>query len=93
MDKYEAKLVLSHQLARYRARSYQELLSLLDQVEAYDCSSPSGTMYQIEIEVFYDDSPTKDLRVMGAIDDGGGDAFAPLSDDFIMRPDGTFVDE
>ena len=28
-----------------------------------------------------------------AIDDGGLRAFAPLSDDFIMAPDGSFVGE
>jgi hypothetical protein len=30
---------------------------------------------------------------MGAIDDGGWRSFAPLADDFIVAPDGSFVGE
>jgi hypothetical protein len=31
--------------------------------------------------------------VIGSIDDGGWRAFRPLTDDFIMRRDGTLVSE
>jgi hypothetical protein len=41
----------------------------------------------------WDDRTGGDLRVIGSIDDGGWRAFRPLSSDFIVRPDGTFVGE
>ena len=94
MDKAEAKLTLERELARYRERSYEELLSLIDRPETFERSAPSGTNYQIEMQVFFDDPKVKsNLRVLGAVDDGGWRAFAPLSDDFIMSPDGSFVGE
>lgn len=34
-----------------------------------------------------------EVRVMASIDDRGWRAFGPLTSDFIIRPDGTFVDE
>ena len=58
-------------------------------------SSPlhSGKQYQVEIEFFWDGKPDKNIRVMGAIDDGGLRAMMPLTESFILSPDGTFVGE
>jgi hypothetical protein len=53
----------------------------------------SGIEYQVEIVAFWDDKPHGDLRVSGGVDDGGWRALHPLSDDFIMAPDGSFVGE
>jgi hypothetical protein len=53
----------------------------------------SGTWYQGEVQVMWDDKPDGAIRVMASIDDGGCRAFVPLTDDFILAPDGTFVDE
>ncbi|MBA2735090.1 MAG: hypothetical protein H0U54_19780 [Acidobacteria bacterium] len=94
MDKVEAKLILEQELLRYRKRSYDELLSLIDHSETFLRSSPSGTNYQIQMKVFFDNiNAQRDLRVMGAVDDGGWRAFIPLCEDFIIAPDGSFVDE
>jgi len=39
-------------------------------------------------------SPTRgDVRVLVAVDDGGMYAFKPLTDSFILAPDGSFVGE
>jgi hypothetical protein len=40
---------------------------------------------------FWDGKKGADLRVMVAADDGGWRAFKPLTDDFVMRPDGTLA--
>ena len=94
MDKAEAKLILEQELSRYRERSYEELLSLIGQSETFERTSPSGTNYQIEMQVFFDDIKAKrDLRVLGNIDDGGWRAIAPLCADFIVAPDRSFVGE
>ena len=94
MNTVEAKSLLENELSRYRKLSYAELLSLLDEPKTFERISQSGTIYQIEMEVFFDDHSKRDtLRVSGAIDDGGWRAFSPLCDDFLIAPDGSFVGE
>jgi len=93
MNKDEAKSRLSQELSRYRQIPYAELSSLIDHSETFERAAPSGVTYQIEMQVFVDDISRQTLRVMGAIDDGGWRAFLPLSDSFILAPDGSFVGE
>ncbi len=93
MDEREAKAVLDEQLSRYRNMSHAELRSLIDNPSAFGVCGPSGTLYGVEIEVFWDRERGKDLRVIGSIDDGGARFTKPLSEDFIMREDGAFVGE
>jgi hypothetical protein len=93
MNEIEAKEILERELAQYRGRSYSELLPLVDRSETFECQSPSGMTYQIEMQVFFDDESRRNLRVMGAIDDGGWRALKPMCDDFIIAPDSTFVGE
>jgi len=93
MDKAEARSLLSQELSRYRGLPYAELFSLIDHSETFERTAPSGVTYQIEMQVFVDDESRQTLRVTGAIDDGGWRALAPLSDDFILAPDGSFIGE
>ena len=93
MDKAEAQSLLSQELSRYRELPYAELFSLIDHSETVERTVPSGVNYQIEMQVFVDDVSLQTLRVMGSIDDGGWRAFSPLSDSFILSPDGSFVGE
>ena len=93
MNKDEAKTILERELSRYRGLAYSELLFLAGGSETFARPAPSGVTYQVEMQVFFDDEAGRNLRVAGAIDDGGRRAFVPLCDDFIMAPDGTFVGE
>ena len=93
MDKQEAKELLSETLTRYRKLSYVDLVAKIDQDDHLEVTGSSGAQYQIEIQVFWDNKPSGDVRVMGAIDDGGLRAFVPLTDDFIVSPDGRFIGE
>ncbi len=94
MNKKEALTVLLEQVAQYRSQPYEKLLRLLDDQDELVCDGPSGTKYYIEVQAFWDDPPKPDLRVRGAInDDGLLSAISPLCDDFIIRPDGSFVGE
>jgi len=93
MDKEKAMAVLAEQLRLYRTKSYAELKDLLGQVDAYEVATPDGLPYQIEIQVFWDGIPDSNIRVIGTIDDGRWRAFSPLSDDFIMTPEGAFLGE
>jgi hypothetical protein len=92
VDKLEA--VLAAESRKLRSCSYSELVErLLDRQESLVVAAASGVGYQIEFQAFWDDASSGNLRVLGAIDDGGWRAFAPLSEDFIVAPDGSFVGE
>ena len=93
MDKEQAMRVLAETLATYRVKSYAVIKELVGQTEYCEVAVPGDVVLQIEISVIRDDKADGDIRVMGAIDDGGWRTFIPLCDDFIMAPDGSFADE
>ena len=96
MDEAEAKSILNAELSRLRQLTFAQLMErYLDETEAFEVKAASGAEYQIEVEAFWDDprKPGENLRVMAAIDDGRGwRSISPLTDDFIMTPEGTFLD-
>ena len=85
------RALLRTALAEYLARTYPELISEIGHVHVRTMRGPDGREYQIEVEVMWDDQPGGAVRVLAAIDDGSLRAFLPLSDDFIMGPDGQFI--
>jgi len=93
MDTKEAKELLKSQVDHLRAMSYHDLLGLMDKETVTEVDGSPGRRYTIETSVFWDGAKDRDLRVMVSIDDGGWRAYAPLTDDFIMAPDGSFVGE
>jgi hypothetical protein len=93
MNNDEARAILREHLATWRARSWSELRALIGEEQHCEVEGPSGVLYQLEVNVFWDDEAEGDLRVHGSIDDGGWRAFIPLCDGFIMAPDGMFVGE
>ena len=93
MDSHEARTVLAEHLRRYRAMTYKELQRLLKEQDCLETRAASGTVYQVEIEAVWDNKPGGNLRVFGHVDDGGLRAFAPLIEDFMIAPDGSFIDE
>lgn len=94
MNKTEATQVLEDHLRSFRSKNYTELVGMIDKEPVcLEFTAARGCWYQMEIQVFWDDKADGDVRVIGAIDDGGWRAFFPLSLDFIKRPDNTFVDE
>jgi hypothetical protein len=95
MDRAEALAVADGIAEELRRVPYEALVArLLDAVETRDVAGASGTEYQIEVQGFWDRARRPgNLRVMVSVDDGGLRAFAPLTTDFIMAPDGSFVGE
>lgn len=93
MDNDEARGLLRQRLDLYRTRSHHELQSLIAEPEIIELVGPSGTRFCIEVLAVWDSKIGGDLRVIGSIDDGGWRAFRPLTDDFIMRRDGTLVSD
>ena len=93
MDSAEAKALLLKESAKYRAKSYNELKALLARQDTYEINGPSGVVYQLEVQAFWDDKPNEVLRVSAAIDDKGVRAYMPMVEDFLIAADGAFVDE
>ncbi len=94
MDKAEALEIIEKELATFRPKSYLELKEMIGaEPITKEITSNTGTKYQIEIMAHWDDKPDEDIRVHGCIDDMGWRAFFPLSSDFIMSPEGKFIDE
>jgi hypothetical protein len=94
MDKVEAMELIEKELSAFRSKTYLELKEMIEaQPFTKEITSETDTKYQIEIMAHWDDKPNEDIRVHGCIDDMGWRAFFPLSSDFIMSPDGEFIDE
>jgi hypothetical protein len=93
MNSAEARAILLAESARYRAKSYKDLVYLLEHQDCYEVEGRSGARYQLEIQAFWDDKPNDVLRVMAGIDDAGIRAFSPMMEDFLIAPDGRFVGE
>jgi hypothetical protein len=93
MNKAEAREVLAAAIERLRSTPRDSLLRLIDESVNYEVTGPSGTVYQVELEAWWDDRPSENLRVVVAVDDEGWSAFKPICDDFIVAPDGSFVGE
>jgi hypothetical protein len=93
MDDREAAALLQGHLDGYRQRAYSELVGLRGRLQTVELRGASGSSYQVEVEVHWDGKPGGAVRVLGSIDDGGVRSLQPISKDFILAPNGTFVGE
>lgn len=95
MNEVEARSILAEQVRELRTRSYAELRAwILEKKELHqEVKGPSGTDYQVEVQVLWDAQPNHNIRVLASIDDGGWRACVPLCDSFIIAADGSFVGE
>jgi hypothetical protein len=93
MDTNEARGILLAESAKYRAKNYGDLVALLRHQDTYEIIGPSETVYQLELQAFWDDKATGVLRVRTAIDDRGIRAYVPMIEDFLVTSDGHFVGE
>jgi hypothetical protein len=94
MDREEALGLLDAKLDEYRRMSYAELSAKIGHDEFPEVIGPSGTEYQIEIQICWDHKPDGDVRVMGTIDDGTlRGAFRPVCSDLIVRTDDHDLDD
>ncbi len=95
MNKEEAKEILVEHINSLRQLSHPDLCKYLEvkNIETPEIVGKSDVKYQLEIQALWDDEPKGHLRVMVSIDDGGLRAYFPMTDDFIITPDGSFVDE
>ena len=94
MNNEEARTLLTRRLAEYRLQTYSELAGLVGaDAEHIEVTSESGVTYQLDVTVSWYDRAHGDVRVLGAVDDGGLRAFLPLTESFIKGPGESFVGE
>jgi len=93
MDTVAAQKLLEEWLTKLRAMPYRELAAGVGSVTTDEVVRDSQRSWQLEIQVFWDDEPNGNVRVMASVDDGGLRAFVPLTDGFIKAPSGEFVGE
>lgn len=81
--------LLDTAMREHEAMTYAELAGRIGRAHIRTERGADGRTYQIEIEAEWDDQPGGAVRVVGAIDDGSFRPFLPLSDEFIVAPDGS----
>jgi len=94
VDSQEAGRILADTVAGLRGDTYQALVArYLDGSEHRRVVAESGAEYQLEVQALWDDGTPGNLRVIVSVDDGGWRAVHPLTSDFIIATDGSFVGE
>ena len=93
MNEQVASSLIDVELDRLRKLSYSEIVKLIGESETKCVVGTDGKSYQLEIEAVCDSGKGEDVRVIIAADDGSWRAFYPLTNDFIMRPDGSIIGE
>ena len=96
MDKTVAGALLEGFVHTLRARTYSELCRFDGDPQCEEVCGPDGKAYQVEFDAHWDNprNAGRNLRVIASIDDGTlWSAFRPMTKDFIMAPDGSFVGE
>ena len=93
MNEDVAYVLIDAELRRLLEFSYSQLIKLIETPETKRVKGEDGKSYQLEIEAVWDINRAEDVRVIVSVNDGGWRAFKPLTQDFVMRPDGSFVDE
>ncbi len=78
----------------YRGRESDFWLPLISGDPIFcETTSPDGTECCVEFNAHWDDKPNADIRVIASIHNWGWRQFMPVTDSFIIAPDGTFIGE
>ena len=93
MDEDVAYVLIDAELRRLLELPYSEISNLVGAPEMKQVVGEDGISYQLEVEAIWDINGVDDIRVIVSVDDGGWRALKPLTQDFVMRADGSYVDE
>jgi len=93
MDKEGALNFAELQLKDMSSKSYSEISELIDTSVSKMHELDNENYYQTQVQVFWDDpKEKKNIRVSCSIDGCGISAYRPLTTDFIITPEGTFLE-
>lgn len=82
MDVNEARSVLSKEMIKYRHRSLEKLLYLIDEEDYFKVKIGPEVTYRIEVYARWASHQHNKLKVIGCIDDGSWRTMCPLSEEF-----------
>jgi hypothetical protein len=84
MNVPEAREVLKAVLCEWM-RPYTELEAEVGSTHHFVRPGPSGTEYQVDVQVLWDDHPQGAIRVFGTVDDGGLRSLYPVAGSYIFE--------
>nr|VFJ93555.1 MAG: hypothetical protein BECKLFY1418B_GA0070995_104719 [Candidatus Kentron sp. LFY] len=84
MNKLTLLKKLKEKMLEFKLMPYDTLVKYVGKTFTYQ-SGKEEDFYQIEIMFFFDDREKQNVRVAGAIDDGGWRSFFPLGESFIVQ--------
>ena len=73
---------LDSELNQYRKKTFEELLQFIDKEPIIFEGKLNNEFFQIEINVFFEDTTKNSIIVSGSIDNGGWRSFLPYSISF-----------
>lgn len=80
VNKEEALSLLGKFLDEVEASGYASLVNRIGESDALGVEGTSGSAYQIEYDILWDNKPGGPIRIIGNVDDGGWRAFAPFTE-------------
>lgn len=93
MNNKEARSILTESLVEYRSKTYKELQYLLESEEAFEVKADSGKNYYLDFRAVWVSDKGGNIRIIGEIHDGGWRSYLPLTNSFILTPDGKLSGE
>jgi hypothetical protein len=93
MNRAAARRELRKYLDVLRRQDYQSLIQDLGKPQIVTVTGDDGRRYEIEVQIRWEGRPGRDVRVVGLIDDKQlGSAILPVTEDFIVTPDGQVLE-
>ena len=93
MNREDALSAVAAAAERYIGRSHVDLAALIGRPETLKAKGAAGTVYQVEVSVFWDDQPGGAIRIALAVDDGSLRGLVPLTCDGLVAPGDVFDGE
>ena len=97
MNKEEAQRLADEALEPLRSRSYKQLLAeYFKNPHTWEAKGRDGQEYNLEVEAMWDSRKERTLRVFACADDRSlrsGLVSSPVCSDFIIGPDGAYIDD
>jgi hypothetical protein len=94
MDNSEARRVALNEVRVLREMAWADLRDrYLDSPKTVEVEGPSGTRYQVKTHAVWDGKRVAISAFSWRWTTAGWRAFLPLSESFIVSPDGSFVGE
>lgn len=92
MNKEEAKEILDGIVAEYRKKSYPELAEMVNgDIRTFSLSGSSGTVYEVEIDIFRDRKNKENIRFDAVMNCGVISSLFPMRECFIKNPQDEFI--